>query len=399
MLRGIRKASENWLGRGLMAAVMTLLAGSFAVWGINDIFRGFGRATLAKIGSTEIPIDRFRQNYQDRLQQIGRELGRPLPADRANALGLDRQVLGEMIAQAGLDQRVRQMGLGWSDAEIARRITSDPKLHTTDGHFDRAKFELILRNMGYSEQGFVAEQRQDALRRQILGSVSADLAAPKAWLEAVNQFQNQKRSVEYIWLGPAQAGDIPRPTDEELKKYFDERKILFRAPEYRKVATVTATSAELAKWMEVSDDDIKQAYDQRRASFTTAERRHVEQIVFPTLADAQAAADRIKKGARFGEIASERGLNSEARRSQRANTDAVRSRARHGVADRPRNDAIPCRSHAAASLGHCARTRQVPGAKPPRKDRGRSSRRQHNRRSRSQAEAAGDHLRSRPVRA
>jgi peptidyl-prolyl cis-trans isomerase D len=311
MLRGIRKASENWLGRGLMAAVMTLLAGSFAVWGINDIFRGFGRTALAKIGDVEIPIDRFKQNYQDRLQQIGRQLGRPLPADRANALGLDRQVLGEMIAQAGLDQRVRQMGLGLSDADIARRITSDPKLQNNNGQFDRAKFELILRNMGYSEQRFVAEQRLDILRRQILGSISADLPTPKAWLDAVNQFENQQRSIEYIALGPAQAGDIPRPTDEELKKYFDERKILFRAPEHRKIAIVTVTPAELAKWMEVSDDDIKQAYDQRRSSFTTPERRHVEQIVFPTMADAQAAADRIKNGAHFSEIARERGLKKQ----------------------------------------------------------------------------------------
>ena len=311
MLRGIRKASENWLGRGLMAAVMALLAGSFAIWGINDIFHGFGRATLAKIGDTEIPIDRFRQNYEDRLQQIGRELGRPIPADRANALGLDRQVLGEMIAQAGLDQRVRQMGLGLSDADIARRLTSDPKLQTTSGQFDRAKFELILRNLGYSEQRFVAEQRQEILRRQILGSVSADLTAPKAWLDAVNQFENQQRNIQYIALGPAQAGDIPHPTEEELKKYFDERKIMFRAPEYRKIAIVTVTPAELAKWMEVSDDDIKQAYDQRRASFTTPERRHVQQIVFPTMADAQAAADRIKNGAPFSEIASERGLKDQ----------------------------------------------------------------------------------------
>jgi peptidyl-prolyl cis-trans isomerase D len=311
MLRGIRKASENWLGRGLMAAVMTLLAGSFAIWGINDIFRGFGRAGLAKIGDAEISIDRFKQNYQDRLQQISRELGRPLPADRASALGLDRQVLGEMIAQAGLDQRVHQMGLGLSDADIARRITSDPKLQNTNGQFDRAKFELILRNMGYSEQRFVAEQRQDILRRQILGSVAADLAVPKAWLEALNQFENQQRSIEYIALGPAQAGDIPQPTDEELKKYFDERKILFRAPEYRKIAIMTVTPGELAKWMEVSDDDIKQAHDQRRSSFTTPEQRHVEQIVFPTLADAQAAADRIKNGAHFSEIASERGLKNQ----------------------------------------------------------------------------------------
>ena len=51
MLRGIRKASANWLGRAVMGVVMGLLAVSFAVWGINDIFRGFGRSTLAKIGS------------------------------------------------------------------------------------------------------------------------------------------------------------------------------------------------------------------------------------------------------------------------------------------------------------------------------------------------------------
>src|SRR5262252_2142791 len=311
MLRGIRKASENWLGRGLMAAVMTLLAGSFAVWGINDIFRGFGRATLAKIGNTEIPIDRFRQNYQDRLQQIGRELGRPLPAERANALGLDRQVLSEMIGQAGLDQRVRQMGLGLADADIARHITSDPKLQTPNGQFDRAKFDLILRNIGYSEQRFVAEQRKEMLRRQILDSLSADITTPKAWLEALNQFENQQRGIEYVALGPAQAGQISSPTEEELKKYFDERKITFRAPEYRKIAVVMMTPSELAKWMEVSDDDIKQAYEQRRASFTTPERRRVEQIVFPTLADAQAAADRIKNGAHFGEIVSERALKDQ----------------------------------------------------------------------------------------
>ena len=308
MLRGIRSASEKWVGRAIMTVVMAVLTGSFAIWGINDIFRGFGHTALAKIGDAEIPIDRFRQNYQDRLQEIGRQLGRPIPADRANALGLDRQVLGEMIAQAGLDQRVRQMGLGLSDADIARHITSDPKLQTANGQFDRAKFELILRNIGYSEQRFVTEQRQEILRRQILDSISADLAAPKAWLDAVNQFENQKRSIQYIALGPAQAGDIPRPTEEQLKKYFDERKILFRAPEYRKVAIVTVTPAELAKWMEVSDGDIKQAYDQRRASFTTPEQRHVAQIVFPTLADAQAASDRIKNGARFNDIATDRGL-------------------------------------------------------------------------------------------
>src|SRR5262249_59604846 len=128
--------------------------------------------------------------------------------------------------RAGRDHRVRDLGWAFRKATMPRHITSDPKLQTTSGQFDRAKFELILRNIGYSEQRFVAEQRQDILRRQILDSLSADLAAPKAWLDAVNQFENQQRSIEYVALGPAQAGDVPHPTEEELKKYFDERKIL-----------------------------------------------------------------------------------------------------------------------------------------------------------------------------
>src|SRR5271154_2531436 len=147
MLRGIRKASENWLGRIVMAAVMFLLAGVFGLWGINDIFTGFGRSTLAKIGNTEIAIPLFQQTYRDRLNQISQDLGKPLPPQEAAALGLDRQVLGEMVAQAGVDQRARQMGLGIPDSEIARHITTDPNLLTINGQFDRTKFEQILRNI------------------------------------------------------------------------------------------------------------------------------------------------------------------------------------------------------------------------------------------------------------
>ena len=294
-----------------MGVVMTLLAGSFMVWGINDIFHGFGQSTLAKIGSIEIPIEQFRQTYQDRLQLIGRQLGHPVPPDQAAALGLDRQVLGEMVAQAGLDQRAHQMGLGIADAVIAHHITTDPNLQTMNGQFDRAKFLDVLRNMGMTEQRFVAEQRRDTLRRQLIDSVAGEMTPPKTWLDAINQLQNQTRSIEYVALGPAQAGDIPQPTPDQLQKYFDDHKMQFRAPEYRKIDVIAATPAEMAKWMEVSDDDLKKAYDARRTSFTTPERRHIEQLVFPTMADAQAAADRIKSGTSFTAIAAERGVKEQ----------------------------------------------------------------------------------------
>ena len=311
MLRGIRKASANWLGRIVMGVVMTLLAASFAVWGINDIFRGFGRSTLAKIGNTEIPIDLFRQNYNDRLQALQRQTGRPITPELARQFGLPRQVLSEMVAQAGLDERARQMGLRISDAEIIRLVTTNPTFQDEHGNFDRGRFELALRNSNFNEKRFVAEQKNFTLRRQIVDSVSGNIPLPKSWLDVYNQYQNQERSIEFVALGPAQAGDVPQPTDEQLGKYFETRKIMFRAPEYRKIVIVKATPEELGKTVEVSDEEIKHIFDQFRNRYVTPERRHVAQMVFPSMAEAQAASDRIKGGLTFSALATERGLKEQ----------------------------------------------------------------------------------------
>src|SRR3954465_4468007 len=102
MLRGMRKASSNWLGKTIMAVVMGILIVSFGIWGIADIFRGFGQSTLAKVGRIEISMNEFRQIYPAAIQQLGRQFGRPLTMEQARALGFDRQVLNQTLAEAAL---------------------------------------------------------------------------------------------------------------------------------------------------------------------------------------------------------------------------------------------------------------------------------------------------------
>jgi hypothetical protein len=247
MLRGIKNASSTWLGKGILAVVISFLVISFAIWGIGDIFRGFGRNAVAAIGDTEISIEQFRQYYTERLQQIGRQMGRPLTSDQARALGLDRQILGQMVAEITLDEQARKLRLGLADAAIAERITTDPAFQGLNGQFDRNRFEQIIRQAGYTEGRFVAEQRNVMLRRQIAQTVSGELGVPKTMLSAINQYQNERRDIEYLALGPAQAGDIPQPTPEQLASYFDERKVMFRAPEYRKVTLLPLAPAELER--------------------------------------------------------------------------------------------------------------------------------------------------------
>jgi len=307
MLRGLRKASSNWLGKAVMAAVVGFLVISFAIWGIGDIFRGFGRSTVAKIGRTELTVEQFRTLYNDRLQQFSRQLGRPITTDQARSTGLDRVVIGQIFSEMLLDERARTLGLTLSDAEVAKLITNDPAFRGPNGEFNRFLFEQIIRNAGYTEARFVAEQRRQALRRELAGTIAAGLEAPKALVEALNRFQNEQRTIEYVLLDRALAGDIPSPSPDVLAKYFEERKILFRTPEYRKLVIVSLIPSELARWIEISDADLKRAYEERRARYVTPERRHILQIDFPNAEAASAAAERIAKGASLVDVAKELG--------------------------------------------------------------------------------------------
>jgi peptidyl-prolyl cis-trans isomerase D len=306
----MRKASSNWLGKIIMATVMGVLIVSFGVWGIADIFKGFGQSTLAKIGRTEISIEQFRQLYTEKLQQIGRQFGRPLTMDQARAFGLDRQVLQQVIAEAALDDNARQLGLGQSDAETMRMITSDPNFKGVSGVFDPVRFQATIRQVGYTEQRYIADQRRVSLRRQIANTITAGLEPPKTLIEALVRFQNEQRSIDYVKLDPAQAGAIDPPSPEALAGYFDDHKTQFRAPEYRKLSFVMITPEEIGKWATVSDEDARKIFEERRAKLSTPERRQVSQMVFLSLEEAQAARGRIASGLSFEDLAKERGLNS-----------------------------------------------------------------------------------------
>ena len=292
-----------------MTVAMGALIVSFGIWGIADIFRGFGQSVLAKVGHTEISVNEFRQVYTDRLQQIGRQFGRPLTADQARALGFDRQVLQQVLAEAALDGEARQLGLGQSDAETMRTIFTDPNFKGVGGSFDAQRFQAIIRQLGYTEPRYIADQRRVSLRHQLTSTLVAGLEPSKTLLEAISRFQNEERSIEYVRLTAAQAGTIDPPSPETLAGYFDEHKGQFRAPEYRKIAFVVITPEEVGKWSDVSDEDAKKVFEQHKDRFGTPEKRQVSQIVFPTMDDALSARSQIASGTSFEDLAKQHNLS------------------------------------------------------------------------------------------
>ena len=304
MLEVLRKNAGGTIAKVLMG----LLILSFAIWGIGDIFRGFGERDLAVVGDEKINAEEFRQLYQERLQQVGRQMGRGLTPEQARAFGVDRQLLSEVISERTLDEKARNLGLNISDENLIARIHANPAFHGPTGQFDQSRFYETLRSVGFTESRFINAERRLALRQQLGRALGAETPAPAILREGLRRFENEERSVEFVRLGREQAGNVPAPTPAEIDAYFNERKAAFRAPEYRKLVVLPLTAESLAANIKVGDDELKKTYEAVRDRLGSPERRDVDQIIFQNAGEAEAAAKRIAGGAKFDEIVTERGL-------------------------------------------------------------------------------------------
>ena len=114
----------------------------------------------------------------------------------------------------------------------------------------------------------MAEQRRLTLRREIAGTIRSGLNAPKALVEAKNRYDNEQRSIDYVAARQRARGRYSGATPGDDGEYFDEHKMVFRAPEYRKLVLVSVSPADPPSPIEMSDADVKTLLSShRRARF------------------------------------------------------------------------------------------------------------------------------------
>ncbi len=117
---------------------------------------------------------------------------------------------------------------------------------------------------------------------------------PEALRESGNRYVTERRGASFLFLTSTDAGQIPEPTEDELKTWYDANKGQFLAPELRSASILAVDPEKLAKPDAVSDEDVRKAYDLNKERYGAPEKRTIQQIVFPDAAAAEAARKEIE---------------------------------------------------------------------------------------------------------
>ncbi len=314
MLSSMRNAAQGVVGKAVMTVVMGLIIVSFVIWGVGDMLRGFTTSTVASVGGIKISAQEYRVAYDRAIQQYQRRFRRPLTNEEARQLGLDRSILQQLLNEAAVDDEAHKLGLDISENALRAVITSNPNFQDKSGAFDPSRFESALRDMDMNERGFVSELRKQVLRQFVVGALATGITAPKAETRAEADYQGQTRSADYFLLPASAAGEIAAASESELKTFYNDRKSSYRAPEYRGMTILALEPNTIANPAEVSDADAEAAYQKvagKDPKFGAPEKRDLQQILFHSEADAEAAEAKIKAGASFDDLVKERGLKPE----------------------------------------------------------------------------------------
>ncbi len=292
MLDSLRNAARSWVAKSLLL----LLVVSFAIWGVSASLVTGTSSTVMTVGDQEISSEEFRLAYQRQLANLARQFGTRLTPDQARAFGVENEVFQQLAAGAALDQLSDDMNLGLSKDKLAKLITDDPAFKGVNGQFDKGLFSSRLRNAGLREDDYIRERSKVAVRSQVVDSVSDGFKPPQVLVDALKQYRDESRTVDYLLLSNANIDPVKAPAEDVLAKWFDGVKSRYRAPEFRTFAYVRLQPADIADASSIGDDQVRTEYEKRKDSYKTPETRTIDQLAFPNKEMADAAAAQLKEG-------------------------------------------------------------------------------------------------------
>jgi len=206
MIEALRSHASGWIAKILIG----LLAISFAVWGIGDMFRPPQNNVLATVGDQEITSEGFERAFDREVRAFGERAGTNITAEQARAIGIDREVLKQLLSGAALDNQAARLDLRLADAYVARLLAENPAFHDASGQFSPERFRQVLRASGLGEQEVIRSERDAMISNSIIDAVAADPAVPSTLTEIAWLHRNEQRDARWFTL-PAATVTVPEP--------------------------------------------------------------------------------------------------------------------------------------------------------------------------------------------
>ncbi|HIZ90481.1 MAG TPA: SurA N-terminal domain-containing protein, partial [Candidatus Mucispirillum faecigallinarum] len=228
-IRNNRKALSIVLWLVIIAFVATI----FVVWGVGEQTNTL--SYVAKVNDKIITYEEYQNRYKLADDEI-RRYGGAVQIDN-----LSKRILESLIAEKVMLIEAEKLNIPATDLELVSYIRSIPSFQS-NGVFNLDQYEAVLRNNGLTTEIY-EKSVKDEIKRTKMTSLIYQTQSIADDKEIENEYNYRKSIINLkyaaIPLNTFEKTAQSKPSDNELKAYYDMTKEVYRVPAEIKLKYIT----------------------------------------------------------------------------------------------------------------------------------------------------------------
>ncbi len=268
---------------------------------------------IAEIEDRDVTAGQFLQRYNSQIQAYRTAYGSSMSDQLLRQLGIDQQILQQMIDEQAALVEAERHGLTVSDEELAQQIFAIPGLQENGRFVGEQRYELILRSQAppMTKGAFEENLRRSLMIDKLRAALTDWMTVSDAEVEREFTRRNEKVKLQVVALTADRFRDQVTVTDADVASYFDMHKAEYRVGEQRKVKMLLLDRDQAHAKIVVPPADVQRSYNDNLSQYQTPEQIRASHILLNTAGKEEATVrkqaddllQQVKAGADFAALA------------------------------------------------------------------------------------------------
>ncbi len=272
----------------------------------DDGSGGLGSDVVASVDGRNISIADFQRAYQTQIQMYRSAYGGNVSDQMLKQLGIDQQILQQMVDEEASLAEAKRRGIDVSDAELEQRILAIPAFQENGQFIGQARYAALLRMQRppLSIDQFEQSMRKSATVEKLRSAVTEWVAVGEKDVDQEFVRRNDKVKLEMVSFGADKFRPEVTVTDAERAAHFDAHKEQYRIGEKRKIRFVLVDVDTLRATSRPTAREVERSYNDSIELYSTPEQVRASHILLKTAGkkeeEVKAKADQVLKEVKAG---------------------------------------------------------------------------------------------------
>jgi peptidyl-prolyl cis-trans isomerase D len=272
---------KGWLKWSLALVVLT-----FVVFYIPDFLTTSTGAApsevLAEVEGEPITVGAFTRRYNAQVNAYRNAYGGQINDQLIKQLGIDRQILSQLVDEEAMVAESRKQGFTVSDVEIRERILALPGFQENGRFIGEQRYRQLLQfqNPPMTTAEFERSLRRALQIEKLRNALTGWMSISDAEVAAEFRKRNEKVKLDVVPVTAQAFVNQVTVSDAEIAAAFEKSKERYRIGEKRKIKYALLNVEQVRQTIVVPESEIAAFYQQNLSQYQTPAQARASHILF-----------------------------------------------------------------------------------------------------------------------